>query len=81
MSKLKGERAGSEIQRELSMILLEDARDEDFKRVTITACEVSNDLSYAKVYYTVLDITKMDATKEALEKASPFIKPAPLPDG
>ena len=29
MSKLKGERAGSEIQRELSMILLEDARDED----------------------------------------------------
>jgi len=55
MSKLKGERAGSEIQRELSMILLEDARDEDFKRITITACEVSNDLSYAKVYFTTFD--------------------------
>lgn len=55
MSKLKGERAGSEIQRELSMILLEDARDEDFKRVTITACEVSNDLSFAKVYFTTFD--------------------------
>ena len=40
MSKVKGERAGSEIQREISMILLEEARDEDLKRVTITACEV-----------------------------------------
>ena len=37
------------------MILLEDARDEDFRRVTITACEVSNDLSFAKVYFTTFD--------------------------
>ena len=55
MSKLKGERAGTEIQRELSNILLLDAKDEDFKNVTITAVEVSNDLSFAKVYFTTLD--------------------------
>jgi len=55
MSKLKGERAASDIQRELSNILLVDAHDEDFKHVTITACEVSNDLSFAKVYFTTTD--------------------------
>ena len=55
MSSLKGERAGTEIQRELSNILLLDAKDEDFKNVTITAVEVSNDLSFAKVYFTTLD--------------------------
>ena len=55
MSKIKAERASSEIQRELGLILLEDARDKDFKNVTITACEVTNDLSYAKVYFTTFD--------------------------
>ena len=55
MSSLKGERAGTEIQRELSNILLLDAKDEDFKNVTITAVDVSNDLSFAKVYFTTLD--------------------------
>ena len=55
MSSLKGERAGTEIQRELSNILLLDAKDEDFKNVTITAVDVTNDLSFAKVYFTTLD--------------------------
>ncbi len=55
MSKLKGERAASDIQRELANILLEDAKDEDFKHVTITACDVSNDLSFCKVYFTTTD--------------------------
>lgn len=55
MSKLKGERAASDIQREISNILLLDAHDEDFKNVVITACEVTNDLSFAKVYFTTTD--------------------------
>lgn len=62
MSKIKGERAGSNIQKEISNILLEDARDEDFKHVTITACDVSSDLSFAKVYFTTTD------NKEKVEK-------------
>ena len=58
MSKLKGERAASDIQRELSNILLLDAKDVDFKNVVITAVEVSNDLSFAKVYFTTVDDRK-----------------------
>ena len=55
MSSLKGERAGSDIQRELSNILFLEAKDVDFKNVTITAVDVSNDLSFAKVYFTTTD--------------------------
>jgi len=55
MSKIKGERAGSDIQKELGNILLLDAKDEDFKHVIITAVDVSSDLSFAKVYFTTTD--------------------------
>lgn len=53
--KLKAERAASDIQKEIGNIMLFEAKDEDFKNVTITAVYVSNDLSYAKVYFTTTD--------------------------
>ncbi len=53
--KLKAGRAGSEIQKELGNIILFEAKDEDFKNVVITAVDVSNDLSFAKVYFTTID--------------------------
>ena len=52
MSTVKVQRAGTEIQRELGNILLLNAKDKDFKNVTITAVDVSSDFSYAKVYFT-----------------------------
>ena len=72
MSSLKGERAGSEIQKELGNILLLDAKDEDFKRVTITAVNVSNDLSFAKVYFTTLD--DRDHVTKDLNNAAGFFR-------
>ena len=73
MSSLKGERAGTEIQRELSNILLLDAKDEDFKNVTITAVDVSNDLSFAKVYFTTLD--DREHVEHDLNNAAGFFLP------
>ncbi len=58
MSKIKIERIGSDIQKELGSIILLNAKDKDFKNVTITAVDVSNDLSYAKVYFTTTDDRK-----------------------
>ena len=72
MSKLKGERAASDIQKELANILLEDAKDEDFKHVTITACDVSNDLSFCKVYFTTTD-DREKVTKD-LNNAAGFFR-------
>ena len=72
MAKLKVERAASDIQRELSNILLLEAKDVDFKRVTITAVEVSNDFSYAKVFFTTPD-DRTHVTKD-LNNASGFFR-------
>ena len=49
-------------------------QDEAIKFVTITGVETTTDLSFSKVYYTVLDDTKKEETKEALERAASFIR-------
>ena len=36
--------------------------------------ETTSDLSYAKVYFSILDDSKKDEITKALEKASPFIR-------
>ena len=64
----------SDMMRVISSILFEEARDEILKTITITGCKVSNDLSYAKVYFTSLsDLDKKTLEKEVNE-ASPFIR-------
>ena len=51
-----------------------EIKDEDIKFVTITGVETTNDLSFAKVYFTVLDDDKKESTLEALNKATSFIR-------
>ena len=74
MPNVRIERLNHTYQEEISMILMKEIKDEDIKFVTITGVEVTNDLSFAKVYYTVLDEAKKETTKLALEKASSFIR-------
>ena len=74
MSSIKIERLNHTIQQEISMILQTEVKDEHIKFVTITGVDTTNDLSFSKIYYTVLDKDKIDSTKEALEKASSFIR-------
>ena len=72
MSKIKAERAGSDIQRELGNILLLEAKDKDFKNVVITAVDVSSDFSYAKVYFTTID--DRDHVAHDLNNAAGFFR-------
>ncbi len=74
MSNIKIERLNHAFQEEISMIIMTEIKDEDIKFVTITDVDTTNDLSYAKVYFTVLDETKKEITIEALNKASSFIR-------
>ena len=74
MSNIKIERLNHNYQEVISSILMLEVKDPDVKFVTITGVDVTNDLSFAKVYYTVLDSTKKEATAKALEKAAPFIR-------
>ena len=59
---------------EISMILMEEVRDEDLKFVTITGCDITNDLSYAKVYFTDLDKDKKEKVLEDINNAASFIR-------
>ena len=56
--KIKLERIASMLQKEISYILANEVKDKDIKFITVTAVKVTNDLSYAKVYVTVLDQNK-----------------------
>ena len=71
---VKIERLNHAFQEEISMIMLREVKDEDLKFVTITGVDTTSDLSFAKVYYTVLDEEKKNLVKEKLEKAAPFIR-------
>ncbi len=59
---------------EISMILMEEVDDEDLKKVTITGVDVTNDLSYAKVYFTVLEKEKKPEILTSLNNAAAFIR-------
>lgn len=73
-NNIKIERLNHAFQEEISMILMTEIKDEDIKFVTITGVDTTSDLSYAKVYFTVLDKSKKEITLEALNKAASFIR-------
>lgn len=66
------QRVADLIQKTLAQMLLQDMSDERFRLVTITSVTVSRDLSYAKVYVSVLmdDELKIKKTVEALNHAA-----------
>lgn len=71
---IKMERLGNIFAKEISNILATEIKDQNIKFVTITAANVTNDLSYVKVYFTVLENSKKDIILESLKKASRFIR-------
>lgn len=74
MKSLKSKKVSSLLVREISMIILEEIKDPHVRYVTITDCDVSNDLSYAKVYFTCLNRDYREETERALNKAANYIE-------
>ena len=71
---IKINRIESILLKEISYILANEVKDKDINFVTVTAVDVTNDLSYAKVYVTVLEDEKRETTMQALNDASGFIR-------
>ena len=71
---IKINRIESILLKEISYILANEVKDKDINFVTVTTVNVTNDLSYAKVYVTVLDDEKKETTMNALKDASGFIR-------
>jgi ribosome-binding factor A len=74
LASIKIERLNHAFQEQISIILMREIKDENIKFVTITGVETTSDLSFSKVYYTVLNEDKKQETEEALKKAAPFIR-------
>jgi ribosome-binding factor A len=62
------------IHREIGSIILTEMRDPRFKDLTITGVKLNDDLSHAKVYFTVLDRTKTKEIAKALNNAHGFFR-------
>lgn len=71
---VKIERISDALIEQISYILATEVKNNHIKFVTITDVKVSSDLSYAKVYFTVLDSSKKEETLKALKEASGFIR-------
>ena len=71
---VKIERIASMLEKEIGYILMMEVKDTDIKFVSVTGVKLASDLSYAKVYVTVLDETKKDSTMKALKDAKGFIR-------
>lgn len=68
------QKIGDLIQRELAELLARELRDPRVGMVTITAVDVSPDMSHARVLFTILDREKLDETAAALKRAAGFLR-------
>jgi ribosome-binding factor A len=69
------ERIAALIKEELARALTQKARDPRIGFVTVTQVEVSEDLKFAKVFYSVLGTDEQkQKTAEGLEKARGFLQ-------
>ena len=71
----RAQRVGEQVQRELGELLRDDVKDPRVGRVTITAVEVSADLSHAKIFVTHLAGREhADEAVQALQHTAGFLR-------
>lgn len=71
------DRVGQQIQKEIAVILQREIKDPRLGMVTVSAVEVSRDLSYAKVFITVFNTEDENAAKQSakvLNEATGYIR-------
>ena len=71
---IKLDRLNHTFTEEISKVINNEIKDENISFVTITAVDISSDLSYAKVYFTNLVDDDREKVLNALNKASGFIR-------
>lgn len=72
--KVRTEKIASLLLKEINDIIYNKLRDKDIKNTTATFIRLEDDLSYAKVYCTNFDETKLDKAVKDLNNAQGFIK-------
>lgn len=68
------DRIADVMQRELSQIIQKEMKDPRISMVTISEIKVSKDLSFAKVFVSVMFEEKAEETLKALNNAAKFLR-------
>lgn len=71
---IKIDRLNNTFVEEISQILRTEIKDDRINFVTVTAAKITNDLSFAKIYVTILNDKERDSILKQLNKASNFIE-------
>lgn len=74
MNSIKLKRINAELVRCISEVTALETRDPLMKSITITAADVSGDLSIAKIYFTCLEDRPHKDLEHEMEEASDFIR-------
>ena len=72
----RSRRVAQQLQKELAMIVMREIKTKEFGMITINEVDLSRDLSYAKVYFTLLN-DEPELIKKAvalLNESAPFIR-------
>lgn len=67
-------RMADQIHKDIMNILRNKVKDPRINWVTVNEVEVTNDYSVAKIYYSVLDNSKLQDVQKALASAKGFIR-------
>ena len=71
----RSHRVGEQIQKEISALILKGLKDPRVGFVTITAVEVTRDLHYARIYFTVVgDERARRESERGLTSALPYLR-------
>ncbi len=71
----RSHQVAEELRKIVSLILLQDLNDTQLGFITITRIELTDDLRFARIFYSVLgDGAQKAATRDALDKNMGFIK-------
>jgi ribosome-binding factor A len=73
-SHSRSKRIADQIQKDIVEILRRKVKDPRIQWVTINDVEVTEDNTWAKIYWTVLDDNKKDEVTQALDSAKGFIR-------
>ena len=68
------ERAAEAIHEAVAQILRGEVSDPRLHDVSLTRVEITDDLSFARIFYTVRDEEERDKAAQAFERATPFLR-------
>ncbi|MFS0727886.1 30S ribosome-binding factor RbfA [Paenibacillus sp. 1P07SE] len=75
MAKIRVERVGEQIKKELSQLIQSELKDPRIGFITVTGVEVTGDLSQARVYLSVLgNEEQKEETLKALARGKGFLR-------